>query len=640
MTWFEALPALGVAAALVVVPGYAVARLLSLRGLWAWGFAPLASLSVISIAALWAPAMGMPWSWLPVTITTVVVGAIAAIVGRFTQRGAAERAPLPRSWVIPVVLAGAAILVGAQALAVIGAPENISQSFDNIFHLNAIRFVLETGSASPLTVGSMTSDTGGVWFYPSGWHASVALIVQLSGTSIMAASNAMTIAVAALVWPATILLLTRTLMGRSTAVLVSAGALSGMIPAFPILMMDYGVLYPYFLGVALIPAALAAVLALLRLSNEHTTPPRLVLVFAVLGGLPGIAVAHPGAFVAWMVLSVLGGLVAFVSLLRSSPARSAVVRFSIVTGVALVAAAGAWKVLKPPAEARGWPVEQSVAQAIGQAITVAATYGNVPWIVVGLLAIGVVAALRSRKKTQAFALLAFFAIVVLYVVASALPWHQLRDLMTAAWYNNAPRLAALLPMVAIPIAAYGADALFVWIRERVRSAGDHKPLVAAGAVVAVAAIGGQLYASGQAIYMASAVYKYSDDSRLITLDEKALLERIPEEVPEDATIAGSGWTGAGLAYAFADRDVLMPHVLMDFTKDDLLILDDLADATPGSAVCDALARTDVEYVLDFGSQEIHGAEHEFKGILDLDESAAVELVDEVGDARLYRVTGC
>lgn len=640
MTWFEALPAIGMAFVLVIAPGYVVAWLLSLRGLWAWAFAPLASLSIISISALWAPAAGLPWSWIPVVITTAVLGGVAAVVGRLARRVSPERPQRPRSRVILFVLVGATILVGAQAFAVIGAPENISQSFDNIFHLNAIRFVLDTGSASPLTVGSMTSDTGGVWFYPSGWHASVALVAQFSGSSIMVASNAMTIVVAAVIWPASTLLLTRTLMGSSPVTLIAAGALSGMIPAFPILMMDYGVLYPYLLGVALIPAALAGTVTLLGLAKEQTKPPILVLVFAVLGGLPGIAVAHPGAFVAWMVLSMVAGVVAFVCLLGSRPPRAKAIRYSIVMGVALVAAAGAWKVLKPPAEARGWPVEQSVAQAIGQAVTVAATYGNVPWIVVGLLAIGIVSALRVRRRSEIFATLAFLTVAVLYIVASALPWHQLRDLMTAAWYNNAPRLAALLPLVAIPLAAYGANVLFAWIKTRMRTSQHRRSLIVGLAVIALAALAGQLYASGQAIRLASAVYVYADDSRLITIDEKALLERLPDEVPEDAAIAGSGWTGAGLAYAFADREVIMPHVLMEFTKDDLLILDKLADAEPGSAVCAALARSGVEYVLDFGTQEIHGAEHEYDGILDLEDSTAVELVDDVGDARLYRVTGC
>ncbi|MFB4352948.1 hypothetical protein RAC69_07360 [Microbacterium sp. LS_15] len=598
-------------------------------------------MSTIAIASLWSPAVGMTWSWVPVCITAAAIGLVAALVSWLTRRGrAATTTGRDAGALTAWVLAGAAVLIGAQVLAVIGAPDNISQSFDNVFHLNAVRYILDTGSASPLTVGSMTSDTGGVWFYPSGWHATVALVSQLSGSSIMTASNAMTIVVSALVWPAGVLLLTRTLMGGSRAILTSAGVLTGLVPAFPVLMMDYGVLYPYLLGVALVSPALAAIVALLRLHGQRTVPPATILVVAVMGGLPGIAVAHPGAFVAWMVLAMVGAAIAFVAFLLTAPSRTSIIRASAAMGAAVVIAALAWKVLKPAAEARGWPVEQSVAQAIGQAITVAPTYGNVPWVVATLLLIGVVVAIRERTRSHVFALAAAFAVGMLYVVASALPWHQLRDLMTAAWYNNAPRLAALLPLVVIPLAAAGAAALWQWIGRRMSSTERRRAFVAATATLVLVALAGQTYASLQAIRMASAVYAYTDESRLITLDEKALLERLPDEVPADATIAGSAWTGAGLAYAFSDRDVLMPHMLMDFSEDDLLILERLADARPGTAVCDAMRRSGVHYVLDFGTQEIHGAEHEYDGLTDLDDSTALSLVDAVGDARLYRVTGC
>ena len=61
-----------------------------------------------------------------------------------------------------------AMLAGALALL------NASLTFDNVFHLNAIRYVLDTGAASPLQLGQMTSPSGGVPFYPSaatGTHA-------------------------------------------------------------------------------------------------------------------------------------------------------------------------------------------------------------------------------------------------------------------------------------------------------------------------------------------------------------------------------------------------------------------------------------------------------------------------------------
>ena len=61
----------------------------------------------------------------------------------------------------------------------------------------------------------------------------------------------------------------------------------------------------------------------------------------------------------------------------------------------------------------------------------------------------------------------------------------------------------------------------------------------------------------------------------------------------------------------------------------------------GDEVCDAIERTGVEYVLDFGDRWIYPLGHEdFVGLHGLDRSDFVEEVASVGDAGLYRITGC
>ena len=95
-----------------------------------------------------------------------------------------------------------------------------------------------------------------------------------------------------------------------------------------------------------------------------------------------------------------------------------------------------------------------------------------------------------------------------------------------------------------------------------------------------------------------------------------------------------------MAYALADRPVLMPHTLMEITHDLELINDGLNGANPGDAVCAAIAALHVGFVLDFGPQEVHGATHEFPGFEDLAGSDRVRLVDQEGEARLYEIVAC
>lgn len=640
MSWLGAAPVILISVALLFLPGYLVARALSLRGLWAWGVAAPASVSVIVLASLGSGLLGIPWSVLPVLVTALGLAIVAYLVARFTRARGSVGKVSRRTAMIAASFVVAAILFGLQIALVVGAPENISQTFDNVFHLNAVRYILDTENASPMSVGGMTSAPGASAFYPAAWHSIVALVVQLTGTTIMVATNAVTIATAAVVWPATVALLTVVLFGRRLTIVVGAVLVSGLLPAFPLLMLDYGVLYPYLLGVSLVPAALAAVIQLVRLHGDDDRIPDAVLVLLVLGLIPGIAVAHPGALVALIILSMIAVSLAFIGFLRTRPERRRVIITSIGFGVLALVSFIAWRVLRPPLEARGWPTEQTISQALGQALTLSPRYQLIPLLMAVLFVVGVVVVAKRRQRADVVALALMLAVTVLFVVASAMPFQPLRDLMTAAWYNNAPRLAALLPIMAVPLAAVGAAWVLAWVRLKVGAPSVRRSVVVGMSVGAVVLLAGQALAMAQAMTAAAVAYRYTETSPLISTDERALLERLPDEVPDDALIIGSPWTGTGMAYAYADREVVMPHILMGMSPDEQEIMDELSRRGSEAQVCDAVERSGVDYVLDFGSQEIHGDEHRYRGLERLGRSDLVTEIDAEGDAVLYQITGC
>lgn len=63
------------------------------------------------------------------------------------------------------VLGGAVIIRTLMKL--IGQPDHMSQVFDNVFHLNSIRYIMERENASSLTLGS---SQGQAPIYPASWH--------------------------------------------------------------------------------------------------------------------------------------------------------------------------------------------------------------------------------------------------------------------------------------------------------------------------------------------------------------------------------------------------------------------------------------------------------------------------------------
>ena len=261
MDWLGALPAILIALAVLLVPGLAIGLVLRLRLFDAVALAPLVTVTLISVSAVAAPFAGIGWSVLPVLVLTVLVLAACFGITRFAwyparTAGSGEHSFLRHQGPWFAAAAAAFLLIGWQVVHIIGAPENFSQTFDNNFHLNAVRYILDTGNASSLTLTSMTSADQPAYFYPAAWHGFVSLIVQLSGAPITAATSAAIIAVSAAVWPLSVLFAVRRLAKLVPAAVLGAGILVGSFSAFPILLLDFGVLYPNLLSLAMVPAAL------------------------------------------------------------------------------------------------------------------------------------------------------------------------------------------------------------------------------------------------------------------------------------------------------------------------------------------------------------------------------------------------
>lgn len=89
-----------------------------------------------------------------------------------------------------------------------------------------------------------------------------------------------------------------------------------------------------------------------------------------------------------------------------------------------------------------------------------------------------------------------------------------------------------------------------------------------------------------------------------------------------------------------DRRTLQLPTLANLSPDSLEINADLRDASTDPEVCDGIREVNVRFVLDFGSQEVHGGYHPYPGLEGLAASDAVEVVESVGSTRLYRVTAC
>jgi len=678
MIYADLAPLVFAAILVLMVPGLLVSWAAGARGWVLAGSAGPVSVSIISVTAILTGFAGLPWGMVVILAVSAVLAAAIFVLRRLLPaRLRNHGAPVPaghgaghglllgygpRHWagiVLGWFAVGVVFLVLFWRMGqIFGGIENISQTFDNVFHLNAVRYIVDTGNASSLRVSGFTSSTGMGGFYPAAWHDVASLTQQVTGSTIPAAVNATNVAISALLWPLSCLLLATAVFGKRRMVVVSAAAFSAGFSSFPYLMLDFGVLYPNLLSIALLPASIGLAALALRAARGLVLPTVSAWILG-LGSLPGLALAHPSQMLALLAWTYPAILVAAVALFRHWRSRFGVPR---AAGVVLIALAGytaallvAWKLIRPNEAQSTWQPIQGLAQAFGQALTSAPQGRPIPWLIFALTLAGIWAMLRQRRHL--WLLMMFGISCVMFIVVSGYPFGTLRTWFGGVWYNDPFRLAALLPVAALPVAVLGV----VWLTDlvhgavRSRLAEGKAPAFAAwttGSRATVAsAVAGVLVFTGllglsqggtvsASVASAAGSYALTPAARLVDTNEMILLRRVAAEIPADNTVVSSPWTGASMVYAIADRKSLTPHIFSEFGADTSAILNRLNQAGEDPAICDIVRRLKTYYVLDFGTREIHGYVHTMPGLVGMATDPDFTLVDSEGDAKLYKVTAC
>lgn len=635
--WVSAIPAYLAVAAVLIIPGLAIV----VAG-WGWRspqrllLAPAISVTVAAVAASVAPLVGLRWNLIPLALVTLVVVGIAIVLRRFAG---IDTAPAGRRTGLVVLLSlTATALVSVVMFArAFGAPGNIAQRFDNIVHLNAIALGLQNGSASPFQIGS-TSDIG---FYPNAWHALTTLGAELTGAVVPVAVNGANLAIVSILWPASTMALAGAFFAERRAAYVTAAALSAGFGAFPALFFNWGVLYPNLVGYAMLPAALAVVVTML---SERGAPAlmRSSLLVALLSG--GTFLGHPNAFLSLLFFAAAVAITAFAVRAVTERTRGSVVALVVAVIGFGIALTGTVLVFRTGAEHSSWTPWQQLGQSLGEGLFVAPRGFN-PTVIIALLLIAGFVAVARRPRLLPV-LVPFAVGVALFAISSGLRIDSpLRQLLTNPWYNDSNRLAALLPLVAIPVATLGALAIVDFARTVTRTRWTQGWVRTVAVVLGVIGVFSVALGPNVRIALAqvSEAYAYTDSSLILSVDEEALLERLDDETPPDALIAGSPRTGASLALAFANRQVTQRHVFGSPSPEQLFLNAHLRDIDSDPAVCRVVDQLGVDYVLDFGSQDVMdpAGAAAYSGIQNLSPGTHLVLVDSEGPAaRLFRIEGC
>lgn len=633
--WLAASGAIVLTAVFVFVPGLVALRLVGLRGLALVAFAPVMSTAMTAVAALGLGVLRVPWSLASYAAAMVVFGALAWILGRVLGRVPAP----PRSerrWLLPVAV-GLGILFGLWRLAAyINEPGAISQTNDAVFHLNAIRNILETESASSMHVSAVI---GGRGFYPAAWHGLVSLSA-LVGVDIAVAVNAMSLVIAAVVWPVGIAWLTRVVTGSERTAAVAA-ILSAALQTFPLLMFQWGVLYPNGLSTALLPAAIALVLSLPAWStaaHPWCTGVRHTLLLGIAVG--ALVLAQPAALLAWGAVAALWFTVWF---WRRAVHRGW--RLAAIAAVWLVLGA-VWVFFSRSTTGSHWPPFRGKAEVFLDVLFNGQVLIPFAWGISALMLVGLV--VTARTMGLRWFAVAWLGLSALYVLVAAVGAPLVRVGVFGAWYADPYRIAALAPIVVIPLAAIGLGALAEliarWMRREARGTGALVTLLAVASVFMIVLILTRPVAMPKIIEQEfDTTSRYSDTGDDVFLDpqERALLEQLDDWVPAGERVIANPSTGSGFGYMLSGVDVYPRTWATPRTASWAVLSASLRDAATDPAVCAALADYgNPGWVLDFGIGEDTPGRFIAPGMTDFAGQPGFARVAEVGEASLWRITAC
>ncbi|MDN5747903.1 MAG: hypothetical protein L0H64_05215 [Pseudonocardia sp.] len=436
----------------VLAPGLAIALASGLRGWVLAAAAPALTFGLVGVAGSVLPVLGVLWSTAALAVAGLVMAGLVVVArvvaARLRHRRAKPEATAPSQWrVVDHLAVAAAVLASAGVgLAVMAGGTDgftaIPQFWDTAFHSNAIRYIVDTGKSSPAALGAL-SGTAGAFYYPNAFHLIAATLVVITGEPVTVALEVV-VGFAPGLFALGVAALVRVVSGRP-AIAAASALLACAFSGFPYDLA--GVLLPYVLALALLPAFLAQWADVLHAGRTAVVARAFALGLATVG----LIALHPSAVVAAAVFGAA-------YLLQHWWCRRPTARDAVVVGAGALATVllGAPLLLASAAAAAGeafdWPVAMPAAEAVGRLLTHAHAHESPQWALAALAALGLLG-LRRHPELRWLAGSGLLFGVIFVMTASY--EGALVELLSRPWWNDRYRLVALWVVAVAPLAGAG-----------------------------------------------------------------------------------------------------------------------------------------------------------------------------------------
>lgn len=658
-TWVSTLSATLLLATALWIPGWGVLFAAGTHRKDRFILAPLFSAALVGSAAVAAPFVGMKWGWLPLLLATGIA-MVVAVLFRFRGRSVLTSSPVetPSN---QGIFWGALVAIPVSIwifLKGIGALAHPPQTWDAVFHLNALRWIYDSGDASSLHLSALSSHLspaeaaqGGI--YPAGFHA-----MSYLGwvTDPVVTVNLFVLLITAVIWPLGMGLLARTIAPEKPFIHTATMALAVAYTSFPERPSSYGTLWPNVYSYALVPLMLVLLIRWFGRTMQPAMQVRTTV--ALLVGAVGVGTAHPtGVLVAFIAAIVL--LVDLLVRLVTRKYRLNLWQLGFLTFILVALSVVGYYASKLSVWATviGWerqPIGSFKRESFGAVFDAQLSwmgYGDAypDWILGILTLLGALVALYYARYR--WVLFTWGIYCYLFVASAAI--HVPGYALVAPWYSDAVRLGAMIPLLGAFLAALGLNLvaeLGVKLLNKVSFTaawGESKTskLVPALALL-LAFVGTNWFGYYGGVGALQMNYRYQPASilgALVSPEEVEFIRTLPKIVEPGATIATDPRTGGSLIYGYTGLPVVHRHLDGTWDKDQWIISHLFDKRDTDQRVCERLSKYNVKYfytddVTYWRTNAIHRV---FDGFYEVGKNpTGMELIAEKGSARLYKITDC
>lgn len=588
---------------ILYLPGYLVLRRLAVLRMQALAAAPAVGSAMIGTLVVVYHVTGLPWNLLTAALGAVVLVGAAVGAVRLMHRFRPPRFSQTRTpiWWPVIIAVGLAFLISAQAmLRGFDGLDTPMQASDGVWHLNAAAYVRQDQNAYP--VGSLAPMYWGqVHYYPTGWHALVAILPA----DVPTAANLVALFGACLVWCLGCASLLSACVPPTSrrirdALPLLSGIIASAIATAPFVLLT--TLWPYGWSVCLLPGVIALLLVARpqRGYRRGSVWPLGGIVAVVLAAM-GAAFVHGASVFNLAVLGVPAMLLVLLHEVRrrwrqGGRSRSALIGVAVVVCLGLLAGGSVFAdqlVMLARFTRPGAMLGNTMLEAWRDSPMISAIpdRGMGASGLSALSVLGALVALATHRHRWA----ALCAPLALVILAASVMTHTPLSILASPWYMQKARI---LPLLEIPVLVLAATAV-EWLCAQARSRTGRLRLVAAALSVAapILLVVNTLGREGIHERVTAVAYQPARSAWTVMLapGEADFIRRSAELIPEDAMVLGQPTNGSAYYWSLTGRQVVYPSLRPYAEPDRRYVSGHAAMMRVDPQVCQALDRLGAHY---------------------------------------------